>query len=168
MPFKMNGPSLSKSGGLLCIFLRKFCIQSTIIRFCHTCSTWNSICHDNSSVNISKDHHLLDLWLLSSQFIVLRGGWISPLVWLRHNIRFKVSSPRSAIATFRCRNAWPSTLNLCFSNFAISRRFYFCSAVKQWGTHRAQFFFCKSFVKIRNTDVGEIPVACDISSHVAR
>jgi len=30
------------------------------------------------------------------------------------------------------------------------------------------FFSCKSFVKIRNTDVGEIPVACDISSHVAR
>jgi len=28
-------------------------------------------------------------------------------------------------------------------------------------------FFCKSFVKIRNTDVGKIPVACDISSHVA-
>jgi len=75
----------------------------------------------------------------------------------------------SSIATIRYRNAWPSTLNLCFSNVAISRHFCFCSAVKQWGTHRAQIFlFCKSFVKIRNTDVGEIPVACDISSHVAR
>jgi len=60
-------------------------------------------------------------------------------------------------------------LSLCFSNVAISRHFCFRSAVKQWGTHRAQIFlFFKSFVKIRNTDVGEIPVACDIFSHVAR
>jgi len=53
--------------------------------------------------------------------------------------------------------------------FAISRRFCFCSAVNKWGTHRAQIFlFCKSFVKIQNIDVGEIPVPCDISSHVAQ
>jgi len=59
--------------------------------------------------------------------------------------------------------------NLCFINVALSRRFCFCSAVKQWGSHRAQnCLFCKCFAKIRNTDVGEIPAACDISLHVSR
>jgi hypothetical protein len=29
------------------------------------------------------------------------------------------------------------------------------------------FLFYKSFVKILNTDVGEIPVTCDVSLHVA-
>jgi len=57
MSCKMSGPSPSKSGRFLCIFLRNLCI----IRCCHTCSTWNSICHNDSSVIISKDHHLLDL-----------------------------------------------------------------------------------------------------------
>jgi len=66
----------------------------------------------------------------------------------------------SSIATVWYINAWLSTLNLCFSNVAISRRFCFCSAVKHWGTYRAEMFlFCTSFVKIRNNDVGEIPVA---------
>jgi len=37
----------------------------------------------------------------------------------------------SSIATVRYRNARTSALNLCFSNAAISRRFCFCSAVKQ-------------------------------------
>jgi hypothetical protein len=49
----------------------------------------------------------------------------------------------------------------------MSRHFCLCSALKQWETHQAQIFlFCKSLVKIRNTDVGGILVACDISSHV--
>jgi hypothetical protein len=75
----------------------------------------------------------------------------------------------SSIVKIRYKNAWPSALNLCFSNDAVTKRYCFCSAVKQWGTHRAQIFlFCKSFVKIRNIYVDETPVACDISSHVAR
>ena len=42
-------------------FSAQFLHPVTIIRCCHTCSTRNSICHDDSSVIISKDHHLLDL-----------------------------------------------------------------------------------------------------------
>jgi len=60
---KMNGPSPSKLVRFLCNFLRNFCVQSRIIHCYHTCSTWNFICHDDSSVIISKDHHLLELWL---------------------------------------------------------------------------------------------------------
>jgi len=75
----------------------------------------------------------------------------------------------SSIATIRHKNAWLSKLNLCFSSFPITRLFCFCSAVRQWGTQRAQIFiFCKSFVKIRITEFGEIPLTCDISSYVAR
>ena len=42
-------------------FYAQFLHPVTIIRCCHTCSTWNSLCHDDSSVIICKNHHLLDL-----------------------------------------------------------------------------------------------------------
>ena len=127
------------------------------------------LCHHDFSVIISQDHHLLDLWLSSSKFLGSRGGRTSPLLDCDFNSGSKSLTHVSSIAIIRYRNAWPPTLNLCYSNIAISRRFCFCSAVQQWGTHRAQIFlFCKSFVKTRNTDVGEIPVSCNISSHVNR
>ena len=37
---------------------------------------------------------LLDLWLRSTKFFGSRGGWTSPLVWLRFQLQFKVSNPR--------------------------------------------------------------------------
>jgi hypothetical protein len=166
---KMSGPSPSKSGRVFVHFFAQFLQPVTLIRCWHFCSTWTSTCHDDSSVIISKDHQLLELWIRLSKFVRSRGvgllhsrgcDFISGSMSLTHV---------SSIATFRYRNAWLSTLNLYFSNIAISGRFCFCSAVKQWGTYLAQIFLsCKLFVKIRNTDVGEIPVACGISSHVTR
>jgi hypothetical protein len=44
-------------------FSAQFLQAVTIIRCCHTCSTWNFISHVDSSVIISKDNHLLDLWV---------------------------------------------------------------------------------------------------------
>jgi len=128
------------------------------------------ICHDESSVIISKDHDLLDLWLRSSKLFGSKGSWTSPLVWLRFQLRFKVSNPRFVNSDISIQECLTFNLNLCFNDVAISRRFCFCSAVKQRGIHRAQIFLIsKPFVKIRNTD-GENQVACDtcISSHVAR
>ena len=69
---KMSGPSPSKSGRFLCIFLAQFLHPVTIVRCCHTCSTRNS-CHHNSAVIISEDHHSLDLWLRSSKFFWAAG-----------------------------------------------------------------------------------------------
>ena len=64
----------------------------------------------------------------------------------------------SSITTIRRKNAWSSTSNLSFSKVAMSRRFWFCSALKQWGTHRAEIFlFFKSLAKIRNTDAAQLP-----------
>jgi hypothetical protein len=144
-------------------FSAQFLQPVAIIRCCHTCFTWNSICHDNSFVIISKDHHLLELWLRSSKFFVSRGVWTSPLVWLRFQLGSKVSNPRFV----NSNNSMPSALNLCFSNVAIPKGFCFCSAVKQWGTHLAKMFlFCKPFDKIRNTDHDKIPVPSDVFFHV--
>lgn len=71
----------------------------------------------------------------------------------------------SSVAAIWDRNAWPLMSNCSFCKAAMSRCFYFSSAVKQW-THWAQIFlFSKSFVQILNTD-GGILVACDISLHV--
>jgi hypothetical protein len=116
-------------------FSAQFLHPITIIRCCHTCSRWNSICHDDSSVIISKDH-LLDLWLHSSKFFRSQGGWTSPLD-CDFNSGSNSLTHVSSIATIQHRNAWPTTSDLSFSNVAMSRRFCFCSAVKQWGTHRA-------------------------------
>ena len=72
------------------------------------------------------------------------------------------------MATIRSKNSWSSASDLPFSKVAMFRRFCFCSAVRQWGTHRADIFlFFKSFIKIRNTDVAGIPLALESSSHVA-
>ena len=75
-------------------FYAQFLHPVPIIRCCHTCSTRNSLCYDDSWVIISKNHHLFDLWLRSSKFFGARGGWTSPLVWLRFLFQFKVSNPR--------------------------------------------------------------------------
>jgi hypothetical protein len=89
---KMSGPSPSKTGWF-CAFSAQFLHPVTIIRCCYTCFKWNSICHDDSSVIMSKNHNLLDLWLRSAKFFGSRGGWTSPLVWLWFQLQFKVSNP---------------------------------------------------------------------------
>jgi hypothetical protein len=168
---KMSGPPPNKSSQVCMHFSAKFLHPVTIVRCCQTCSTWNSICHDDSSVIISKNHDLLDRWLHSSKLFGSQESWTSPLVWLRFQLRFTVFNPRFLNSVISIQECFTFNLNLCFSNVAISRRFCFCSAVKQRGTHRAQIvLICKSFVKIRNTDVGKNQVACDtcISSHVVR
>jgi len=96
------------------------------------------LCHDDSSVIISKAHH----WFSSSKFFLGRGE-----VGLLHSFDCDFNSGSkslthvSLIPTIRHRNAWPSTLNLCFSNAGISRPFCLCSAVKQWGTLWAYIYF---------------------------
>ena len=100
------------------------------------------------------------------KFFGSRGSWTSPLIWLRFQLQFKVSNLRFINSDSLIQECLTSTWNLCFCNVVISRRFCFCSTVKQLGTHWAQIFlFWKSFVKIRNTE-GEIPVASNISPHV--
>jgi hypothetical protein len=88
----LSCPSPSKSGRFLYIFLRSFASSHDSTLLSHLFHT--ELCHDDSSVIISKDHHLLDLWLRSSEFCGSRGGWTSPLVWLRFQLQFKVSNPR--------------------------------------------------------------------------
>jgi len=113
---KMCGPSPSKWGRYLCIFCA-IVHPVMIARCCHSCSTWKSIRLDDSSVIISKDHHLHGLWLRSSKFFG-RGE-----VGLLHSFDydFKSSSKTlthvSSIATVWYRKACPSTLNLCFGKF---------------------------------------------------
>jgi hypothetical protein len=86
------------------------------------------------------------------KFFGSRRGWTSPLVRLWFYLRFKVSNPCFVKSEFSIQECWTFDLN-CFSNVRLSRRFYFCSAVKHWGTQQAQnFLFCKSYVKIRNTN----------------
>jgi hypothetical protein len=52
------------------------------------------LCHDDFSVITGKNHHLLDIWLRSSKFFGSRGGWTSPLLWLRFQLQFKAPNPR--------------------------------------------------------------------------
>jgi hypothetical protein len=111
---------------------------------------------------------LLNIWLRSTKFFG-RGDF-----GLLHSFDCHFNScskflTHVSIATIRHRNAWFSTLNLCFSNVAISRHFCFFSAAKQWGTHRAQvFFFSANPLSKYGIVSGEIPVPCDISSQVAQ
>ena len=126
------------------------------------------LCHDDSSVIKSKDHHFLDFDCTRWNFLGRREVGLLQLFDCDFNSASQSVTHVSSIVTIRYRNAWPSTLNLRSSNVATSRHFCSCSAVKQWGTHQAQFFFfCKLFVKIRN-NVDEIPAVCDISSHIAQ
>ena len=57
LSWRMSGPATSNWGQFLCIFLH----ESTVIHSSDISFTWDCICHDDSFVIISKDHHLLDL-----------------------------------------------------------------------------------------------------------
>ena len=89
---RMSGQAMSNWVRFLCIFLQSFFHESTVIHSSDTSSTWNSICHDDSLVVISKDHHLLDLWLSSSKLFWPRGTCSSLPVGLWFLLQLKVSN----------------------------------------------------------------------------
>jgi len=88
---KMSGSSPSKSGRFLCILCTIFASSHDNMLLSHLFHM--ELSHDDSSLITSKNH-LLDLLLRSSKFFGVRGGWTSPLVWLRFQLRFKVCKPR--------------------------------------------------------------------------
>ena len=166
LSWRMSGPATSS--WVLVHFPGKFLHESTKIHSSETSSTLGSICHDDFLVIISKDKYLLHLWLSSSNFF----GRGEPVAL--HSLDYDfISGSKSLIhvwskTTIRRKNVWSSTSNLFFSEFAMCRRFSFCSAVKQWGPHCAEIFLSfKSLFKIRNTDVDGTPGALESSSHVA-
>jgi len=75
------------------------------------------LCHDDSSVFISKDHHLRDLWLCSSKLFGSWGSWTYPLVWLWIQLRFKVYNP--------CFVNSDNSIQEC-SNFKVKSLFQEC------------------------------------------
>jgi hypothetical protein len=104
---KISGPS-----PVFGHFSAQFLQPVKIIHCCHTCSTWNSIWHDDSSVTISEDYHLVDLRLRSSKFFLSRVEF-----GLVHSFNCDFNSGSKSlthvlsIAAIRYRNAWPSSLN---------------------------------------------------------
>ena len=151
-------PRHEELGSVLLHFPAKVLDENTIIYSSDTSSTW----------------YYQSRWLLGDH--KQRSSFAWPLIVLAEiflNCDFNSASKWlinvSLIATIGPNNGWSSTWNLSFCKVAMSRRFCFCSAIKQWGTHVAEIIlFFKSLVKIRNTDVAGTPVYLESSSYIAR
>jgi hypothetical protein len=68
---KMSGPSSRKSGRFLCILCAIFAASHDNMLLLHLFDL--ELCHDDSSMIISKDHNLLDLWFMVTQ---LSWKWV--------------------------------------------------------------------------------------------
>ena len=103
--------------------------SSQIICCCYTCSSWNSVM---MIPQWSKAKIIICLTFDCTRWNFLGRGEVG----LLHSFDYNFNSGSKSltrvlsIATIWYGNAWPSTLNICFSNVAISRRFCFSSAVK--------------------------------------
>ena len=120
------------------------------------------------------DYHKQKSWFAWTliELVEIIFGWEEPIAFNLLDCDFNQDSKfliQVSWVTIRRKNAWSSTSNISFRKVVMPRRFCFYWAIKQWGTHLAEFFlFFKSLGKIRNTDVAGTPVALESCSHVAR